>query len=392
MRWLWFLLLSAVVGSSPAAAELTIRGSVIGIYVSRPQPKSALLNKARAYFRPTWTEAAVTHCAANYRDTRWLVADPENRLDPELKVPAALRERVVFWLNIYHRYPSQVRVIHDRDRLDIVYGVLDFSSLFQRVRPLWKAEAEAEKLERAFVQDLGRQIQELAELSTPGAAGRMPLRQYLSNHGVSTPELIRGRAQTLRVQRGQRDVFLLALSRSQQWLPDMEAEFAAKGLPRGLTRIPFVESSFHLEAESRTRAIGLWQFMPATARELIHPRDRKQWADPHLQTRAAARLLRSYRMQLPDWGFTVTAYNSGVGRMKKLSSRHRVWKFESLLAHPKGSNGLGFAGKNFFAELLAANLAEAYQHRWLPGATRAGAIGVAFDELSQARPTACLGS
>jgi len=88
--------------------------------------------------------------------------------------------------------------------------------------------------------------------------------------------------------------------------------------------------------------------------------DKKLWGDPIRQTRAAAKLIKIYRKLLPDWGSTVTSYNSGVGRMQRLLRKHKVVNLEGLLAI-REKNGLGFAGRNFYAEVVAAYYVEKYK-------------------------------
>ena len=164
----------------------------------------------------------------------------------------------------------------------------------------------------------------------------------------------------MRTQSGQSDYFLQALYRSRNLLPHIESVFRQKSLPVALGRIPFVESSFNVRAYSKGGAMGIWQFMPDTAHQMIHAREEKDFSDPLKQTASAARILQMYRSVLPDWGTTVTSYNSGVGRVRKIVEKYRLRDVEGLLQVP-ANDGLGFAGKNFFSEFLAANLVEAYK-------------------------------
>jgi membrane-bound lytic murein transglycosylase D len=84
------------------------------------------------------------------------------------------------------------------------------------------------------------------------------------------------------------------------------------------------------------------------------------WSDPLRQTKSAARLLKLYRSVLPDWGTAITSYNSGVGRIRKIVEKYKISNVSGLvdLSH---NDTLGFAGKNFYSEFLAANFVEAYK-------------------------------
>src|SRR3546814_19875400 len=69
-----------------------------------------------------------------------------------------------------------------------------------------------------------------------------------------------------RVQRGLRERTQNALEVSDRYLPSMEQTFRGYSLPMQLTRIPLVESSFTLDAYSKSGAAGIWQFIPSSAR------------------------------------------------------------------------------------------------------------------------------
>jgi membrane-bound lytic murein transglycosylase D len=178
----------------------------------------------------------------------------------------------------------------------------------------------------------------------------------------------------VRSQTGQSDIFQEALIRAKPLMKNMEKVFVEHGLPRTLARIPFVESSFNPRAMSKVGAMGLWQFIPLTAQEMIHRSDRKKWRDPAQQTRAAARLLRRYRKALPDWASAVTSYNSGIGRVAKLIDRHQNGVGMILDAD---KSELGFAGRNFYSEVLAATLVEAYWHQLFPLDDRLSGVQIA---------------
>ena len=122
-----------------------------------------------------------------------------------------------------------------------------------------------------------------------------------------------------------------------------------------LSRIVFVESLFQERALSRVGAAGLWQFMPATARvhRLKVDRFRDERFDPLSACHAAASLLnRNYR-ELGSWPLAVTAYNAGVGKMRKAVRRVGSREIGTLIENYETA-GIGFATRNFFAEFLAA--------------------------------------
>jgi membrane-bound lytic murein transglycosylase D len=246
----------------------------------------------------------------------------------------------------------------------------------------YRLEAKAKKLLKARLLEAGG----LAKKGSSGMSDREreALVGFLSRYGMASKEEVLRALPNVRSQTGQRDEILAAMRRSRDLLPHIEATLKRYDMPTALGRIPFVESSFNARAYSKVGAVGIWQFMPATARQFIS-KDRKLWVDPLRQTVAAAKMLRIFRSQLPDWSTTVTAYNSGAGRLSRLVRKFRTDSLEGILA-VKGDNGLGFAGENFYAQFVSANLVEAYRrqvfHKYLEGADMAvGRSRLPFDRL-----------
>lgn len=318
-------------------------------------------------FNPSWEQFSLlelerrfqgnaTHHKDNwslaFTDLDKLMEDPSNRLESEFKIPAGLRGRVGFWLQVFGRYSSDIKIVHDKRNPEIIFGTISGANSYG-----------AERTERFVLKALKDRIKEAAGLSETQLLSdleRQSLRSLLELAGGLDEKNVRRILRDLRTQTGQRDHFLAGIQRSQILMPQIEAIFAERGLPLGLTRIPFVESSFNPNAFSRIGAIGLWQFVRETAKQMIHRDSVELWRDPIAQSKAAAKLLQLYRNVLPNWGLAVTAYNSGVGRIRRLSQKYEVETVEDFQNIPIKED-LGFAGRNFFAEVLAVNLLEQYK-------------------------------
>lgn len=86
-------------------------------------------------------------------------------------------------------------------------------------------------------------------------------------------------------------------------------------LPKELVLIPVIESEYKCSAVSNKGAGGLWQLMPATAKDFgISSSDRFQVGP---STMAALTYFSQLHQQFGNWEFAIAAYNAGSGRVEK---------------------------------------------------------------------------
>lgn len=117
------------------------------------------------------------------------------------------------------------------------------------------------------------------------------------------------------------------------YVPRLKPVFAGQKLPPELVWLAEVESSFNPAARSPAGAAGLYQLMPATARNLglvLAPTDER--LDPEKNAGAAARYLRHLHGRFQDWPLALAAYNCGEGRLQSLLTRHRARTFDQVAA------------------------------------------------------------
>ena len=277
--------------------------------------------------------------------------------DALFPMPKSLKPNVDFWIHVFARLEGGHGVLHDDEDLGIIYETLynlprakeRRRSLIRRKRDYYKGILE--RLARGKRQGLTRDERRVLAMF----------------EGRQTAAAFRQAAQQVRFQGGIREAFRAGLVRSGAYLPIIEPIFERAGLPKALTMLPHVESSFRNDARSRSGASGLWQFMPSTARRFLTVNRRvDERYDVRLATIAATKLLKENYRLLGTWPLAVTAYNHGAWGMKKAVARTGTKDIGKIVRHYRG-RAFGFASRNFYAEFLAAvHVAENYEHYFGP--------------------------
>lgn len=114
-----------------------------------------------------------------------------------------------------------------------------------------------------------------------------------------------------------RDRMAIWLERMPRYEPMIRSEMRKRGLPEDMVYLALIESGFSNSAVSRSRAVGMWQFMKGTAK-LYHLRvDRlvDERRDPYKATAAAARFLAALRDRFGSVYLAAAAYNAGPGKV-----------------------------------------------------------------------------
>ncbi|RYF66285.1 MAG: lytic transglycosylase, partial [Comamonadaceae bacterium] len=113
--------------------------------------------------------------------------------------------------------------------------------------------------------------------------------------------------------------------RSSKYLFHIVEELERRGMPTELALLPYIESAFNPQAVSSVKAVGMWQFMPATGNDF----DLKQNAfrddrrDVLASTRAALDYLQKLYGMFGDWHLALAAYNWGQGSVGRAIARNQ---------------------------------------------------------------------
>lgn len=194
------------------------------------------------------------------------------------------------------------------------------------------------------------------------------------------------------------------LGNSVLYFPMFEDYLRQYSLPQQLKYLPLVESQLNPHAVSNAGAVGLWQFMPETARELglsigTYSDERR---DPNKATEAAVRHLKRMYDSFGSWELAITAYNCGAGNVRKairLSGSEKFSKLKKFLPRESQQYLPRFVAASYIAEnfhlhglrpdfpdygLLMTSTVKLYSS--IPFKKIAGLSGVSLEDIKKLNP------
>jgi membrane-bound lytic murein transglycosylase D len=122
------------------------------------------------------------------------------------------------------------------------------------------------------------------------------------------------------------DYFQRMIERSRLYLYFIVEEIDKRNMPMEVALLPMIESAYNPAAYSRARAVGIWQFMPATGKR--YGLQQNWWYDGRRDvlaaTRAALDYLEKLHEEFDDWQLALAAYNWGENGVSRAISRNRT--------------------------------------------------------------------
>ena len=142
-----------------------------------------------------------------------------------------------------------------------------------------------------------------------------------------------------------------SFERSGHYKAMIQRILADEGVPQDLIYLAVAESGFQPQAVNRrSRAGGMWQFMPGPYYGLTRNAYVDERFDPEKSTRAYARYMKFLHDELGDWYLAMAAYDHGAGNIQHEVAKTGYADFWELYKR----NELPRETANYVPEILAA--------------------------------------
>jgi len=115
------------------------------------------------------------------------------------------------------------------------------------------------------------------------------------------------------------------VERANRYLFYIVEQVEARGMPMEVALLPAIESAYKPHALSRSKAMGIWQFIPSTGR--LYGLKQNWWYDGRKDIVAATQAALNYLEKLNrdfagDWTLALAAYNAGEGTVSRAMARN----------------------------------------------------------------------
>ena len=113
---------------------------------------------------------------------------------------------------------------------------------------------------------------------------------------------------------------LLLIKRANRYFPQVAPILKENGMPLDLLYLSCVESSLNVKAKSPAKAAGLWQFIPATAKEYgleVNDEVDERYNIEKATVAACKYFKKALSLYGNDWMSAMASYNTGMQRITK---------------------------------------------------------------------------
>jgi membrane-bound lytic murein transglycosylase D len=134
---------------------------------------------------------------------------------------------------------------------------------------------------------------------------------------------------------------IFLLKRANRWLPLMEPILAKYGIPDDFKYLAVIESDL-MNKVSPAKAVGFWQILEGTAKELglEVSRDVDERYDPIKSTEAACLYLKKAYEKFGNWTTVAASYNRGIAGMQNAMKDQREADYMKLMLNEETSRYL----------------------------------------------------
>jgi membrane-bound lytic murein transglycosylase D len=147
------------------------------------------------------------------------------------------------------------------------------------------------------------------------------------------------------------NVLLHSFERAGRYKAMIQRVMSEEGVPQDLIYLAVAESGFQPRAlNRRSKAGGMWQFMPHGNYGLARNVYVDERFDPEKSTRAYARYMKFIYDQLGDWYLSMAGYDWGAGNVQRAVEKTGYADFWELYKR----NNLPKETRNYVPEILAA--------------------------------------
>jgi hypothetical protein len=134
---------------------------------------------------------------------------------------------------------------------------------------------------------------------------------------------------------------IMLIKRANQWLPVIEPILAQYGVPDDFKYLAMIESDL-MNKVSPAKAVGYWQILEGTAKELglEVSREVDERYDPWKSTEAACKYLLKAYEKFGNWTMVAAAYNRGMKGMQNAMEDQQESDYYKLLLNEETSRYL----------------------------------------------------